>query len=339
MIQGKRGGITLALVLGVGIGVGQGLVTGGQVAWAWAQNEPEPSREEQNLIRVARQVSPAVVTVRQRGGLGSGVIIRSDGVIVTNAHVVGNARQVEVSLADGRRLSGQVLGRDPSVDIAVVRIDASGLPVAPLADSDRLQVGQAAIAIGNPLGLERTVTSGVVSAVNRSPRGFGLDGLIQTDAAINQGNSGGPLLDSRGRVMGINTAVLASNAGATGLGFAVPINLASDVVGQVLTTGRVRRAYLGIESLDIEPELAVQFRLPVREGIVIRAVGRGTPAAQAGLREGDIIVHIDDTQIRQAGDLRRILRARGPGSTIRIHVLRPSGAVTLSANLIEAPAV
>ena len=341
--NGKTSGIVLALTLGVGIGVGQGLVTGGQVAWAWAETEIGAttelarSTEEENLIRVARQASPAVVTVRQRGGLGSGVIVRSDGVIVTNAHVVGNARQVEVSLADGRSFPGLVLGRDPTVDIAVVRIDARGLPVAPLADSDRLEVGQAAIAIGNPLGLERTVTSGVVSAVNRSPRGLGLDGLIQTDAAINQGNSGGPLLDSRGRVIGINTAVLATRAGATGLGFAVPINLANDVVEQVLTTGRVRRAYLGIDYLDIEPELAAQFRLPVTEGIIVRAVGRGTPAALAGIREGDIIVRIEDAQVRKGGDLRRVLRASKPGSTILIRVLRPSGSATLSARLIEAP--
>lgn len=290
--------------------------------------------QEEMTVRVAREATPTVVSVTRQGGSGSGVIVRPNGIVVTNAHVVGNARVVEVSLADGRRFQGTVLERDPTFDIAVVRINANNLPTARIGDSDRLVAGQSAIAIGNPLGLERTVTSGVVSAVNRSPRGFELAGLIQTDAAINPGNSGGPLLDSDGRVIGINTAVL---QGANGLGFAVPINLANDVVQQVLTTGRVLTAFLGVTYADIEPELAAQFRLPVREGIIVRDVAPNTPAARAGIRTADIIQKIGTITITTGGDLRRLLRQTRPGTRVPVVVLRPDGSHTLTVQLEEAP--
>ncbi|HET7600856.1 MAG TPA: trypsin-like peptidase domain-containing protein [Gemmatimonadales bacterium] len=303
-----------------------------------APNEPLPvlagGPSEQNTVQVVRRVSPSVVMVRRGEGLGSGLIVQSDGVILTNAHVVGDAATVEVGLADGRTLEGKVLGRDPTVDVAVVRIDARDLPTIPLADSDHLAVGQTAIAIGNPLGLERTVTEGVVSAINRSPRGFGLDGLIQTDAAISPGNSGGPLINSSGQAIGINTAVI-SAPGASGLGFAIPINLANDIARQVLTTGRITRAFLGIDYRDIGPELARQFRLPVDEGVIVATVGRGTPAAEAGLRPGDIITALDGQAVTQGADLRKAIRGRKPGDTIRLQVLRPDGRHTLTAKLTE----
>lgn len=292
------------------------------------------SGEEQTVIRVARQASPAVVSVETRGGSGSGVIIRQDGVILTNAHVVGRSSIVQIKLADGRELQGWVLGRDTALDIAVVRINATGLPVAPIGNSDELEVGQAAIAIGNPLGLERTVTSGVVSAVNRDPVGFGLGGLIQTDAAINPGNSGGPLLDSSGRVIGINTAVL---RGATGLGFAVPINLANDVAQQLLTTGRISRAFVGISSGDINRELAAQYRLPVSEGIIVLEVVAGSPAARAGIRQGDIIVSLDRTPITMGGDLRREIRERRPSDRVTLGIIRGNQRAEIVVQLIEAP--
>jgi serine protease Do len=290
------------------------------------------------VIRVARQATPAVVAVAVRGGSGSGVIIRRDGVILTNAHVVRNATEVDVGLADGRRVSGRVLGRDPAVDVAVVRIQATDLPAAPLADSDRLEVGQTTIAIGNPIGLDRTVTTGIVSAVNRSPRGFELGGLIQTDAAINPGNSGGPLLDSQGRVIGINTVIV---QGTTGLGFAIPINLARDIAEQVLTTGRIRRTVLGIVPDDLSPELAQQYGLPVREGVIVRQVDPGSPAARAGLQMADIITQIDEQRVTTSGDLRRILRSRRPGDLVRLTVVRVpdrgrATTLTLTARLAEA---
>ena len=295
---------------------------------------------EQTVIGVTQRVSPAVVGVRTRGGAGSGFIIRSDGVLLTNAHVVGNSRMVTVELATGAEVQGTVLGLDVGLDIAVVDIPGNDLPVAPLADSDRLVVGQSAIAIGNPLGLQRTVTTGIISAIRRdlnlgSPV---QDELIQTDAAINPGNSGGPLLNSAGQVIGINTLVLGSGGrgiSPVGLGFAVPINLARDIAEQVVTTGQIRRTYLGIDPRDIEPEMARQFGLPVREGIIVVGVIRGTPAERAGLREGDMITRIDSTPIRNSGDLRRVLRERRPNETVTVSGvrLRPSESFSVKVQL------
>jgi S1-C subfamily serine protease len=340
-------GFIVAVTLAGGIALGASLGPAGldTVKLASAQRAalqivqtPIPlTQTEQTVVDVARLVSPAVVSVGSGRASGSGVVIRPDGVILTNAHVVGNSRSVEIGLADGRRLTGEVLGRDQSVDVAVVRIPARDVPAARIGDSDRLEVGQTAIAIGNPLGLERTVTTGVVSAVNRSPRGFELGGLIQTDAAINPGNSGGPLLDSQGQVIGINTVII---GGTTGLGFAIPINLAANIAEQVLTTGRIVRAYLGIGLGDLNPELARQYGLPVREGIIVLQVEPRSPAAVSGIRVQDIITRIDDEPVRSGGDLRRILRARTPGQSIRLTITRPSPSgwetVNTQARLIEA---
>ena len=338
--------VGMVVVGGLSIGLGIGLAGGARevVTRAWAQDggtrlvavSNGRTAEETSVIRVARQISPAVVSVTRNGASGSGVIIRTDGVILTNAHVVGDERNVTVTLADGRRLPARVLGRDATVDIAVIQATGSNLPSAPLGDSDQLEVGQVAIAIGNPIGLERTVTSGIVSAINRSPRGFELGELIQTDAAINPGNSGGPLLDSEGRVIGINTAVL---RGTTGLGFSVPINLANDVATQILSTGRVRRAFLGIGYRDLPPEVVQQFRLPVQEGIVVTNVLRGSPAGRAGVAIGDIITRINESPITQESDLRRVLRALAPGARATLSITRvgEDRPRRLEVTLIEAP--
>src|SRR5687768_13542135 len=217
-----RQGVGLVAAGCVGIAIGAVVATASRdlVSRAWAQPGAvavaQPGTTEDAVIRIAKQISPAVVSVSRGNSSGSGVFVRRDGVVITNAHVVGNARAVIIGLADGRRLTGTVAGADPLLDIAIVRVPIADAPVAPIGDSDRLEVGQLAIAIGNPLGLERTVTTGVVSAVNRSPRGLQQGGLIQTDAAISVGNSGGPLIDSRGRVIGINTAIL-QGPGASGL--------------------------------------------------------------------------------------------------------------------------
>lgn len=278
---------------------------------------------EQVYMKVARDVSPAVVSVARDGASGSGFFVRKDGIILTNAHVVANAAQVEIGLADGRRMIGDVLGADPSMDVAVVRVDLTDAPVVPLANSDQLQVGQITIAIGNPFGLDRTLTTGVVSAVNRSPKGVQFGGLIQTDAAINPGNSGGPLLDSDGQVIGINSAIFSSSGSSAGVGFAIPINFAQDVVNQLLATGRIRYAVLGVVPSDIYPQLVQQWQLPVSEGIIIQAVDPRSPASAAGLREFDIITSIDDQPVTSAGDLRRLLRERKPGETVSLSLIRP----------------
>ena len=334
----------VALIAAVGIGVGIGLAGRDTIrreldprvfAQAGAEAPIERGAQEQTVIRVARQASPAVVSVSRSGSSGSGVIVRREGIILTNAHVVGTARQVVIGLADGRRVDAEVIGRDPTIDIAVVRMPVTNAPIAPIGDSDRLEVGQDAIAIGNPLGLDRTVTSGVVSAINRSPEGIALEGLIQTDAAISPGNSGGPLLDSQGRVIGINTAVL-SAPGASGLGFAVPINLANDIVQQVITTGRYRRVFVGIQYADIGAEMAEQFDLPVREGIIISAVVPGSPAAAAGIRAQDIVTAINGVRVTRGGDLRRELRGLAPGAVARLARVRPGGRTTVNVRLAEA---
>jgi serine protease Do len=340
--------LALVAVGGVAVGVGVGVAGGARepIERAWAQAQPgaQPVArrtvpllpEEESVIRVARQITPAVVGVSQGAAAGSGIIVRNDGVVLTNAHVVGDARTVTITTADGRQLRGSVLGRDPTVDVAVVRLTERNLPLAPIGDSDQLVVGQQAIAIGNPVGLERTVTTGIISAVNRSPRGFELGGLIQTDAAINPGNSGGPLLDSQGRVIGITTAIL---RGTTGLGFAIPINLANDVANQILTTGRVRRAFLGVGYRDLLPEVAQQYQLPVREGVIVVSVARSTPAQRAGLELGDIIIRIDDTPITNSGDLVRTLRSLQPGATVTLRYVRVGengGERTARVQLSEA---
>jgi S1-C subfamily serine protease len=328
-----------ALALGVGLGAGQIIGGASGIVQAVETRAERPvvaaSADEDAVIRVAQQVSPAVVGIMHRGGSGSGVIVRADGIIITNAHVVQNARQVQVELADGRSLAGEVLGRDPRIDIAVVRIGATNLPAATLGDSDVVQVGQSAIAIGNPYGFERTVTRGVVSAVDRTLQGSALINLIQTDAAINPGNSGGPLLDSQGRVIGINTAVW-NPAIATGLGFAVPINDANNAVQQLLTTGRIVRAYMGVSYLPITPALAAQFRLPTQQGLILRLVERGSPADRAGLLPGDIIVQADGVAITQDADFQRILRAKQPGEQLALGFVRNGRTMQATLTLIGA---
>lgn len=331
-----------AIIFAAGIALGSSSLVARPVVRT-ADAQPKPSQapltpEEQTVIRVARQVTPTVVSIIvPQYGSGTGVVIRRDGMILTNAHVVGTARSVQVGLADGRKVTGTVLGRDVGLDVAVVRIPISDAPVATLGNSDQLQVGQLAIAIGNPLGLERTVTTGVVSAVNRPGRNLGGETFIQTDAAISPGNSGGPLVDSRGNLIGINSAELLGQ-GVSGLGFAIPINTAMAMASQVLTTGRYVRPFLGIAFNDVDENLATQFRLPVSQGVIITDVQRGSPAAAGGLRDQDIITRVNDTPVAMGGDLRRVLRGMKPGDTVRLTVVRPpDGArATLSVRLGRA---
>ncbi|CAN5616738.1 hypothetical protein BH23GEM10_BH23GEM10_06050 [soil metagenome] len=351
-------GVCLAAALGVGIGAGQAVFMDGSgtagPGTVSATNAATPVNTaaatspamtpEETIIDITRRVSPAVVSITTPYGTGSGVIIRDDGVILTNAHVLVNARTrgvvrtAEVGLANGKTYTGQVLGTAPDLDIAVIRIDAEDLPAAPLANSDELLVGQSAIAIGNPQGFERTVTTGIVSALNRSlgqTGTVGYDELIQTDAAINPGNSGGPLLDSSGRVIGINTAVLRQSVG---LGFAIPINLAADVADQILTTCRVVRAFFGIQYQDNEADLARVYRLPVATGIIVGNLGGGTPAADGGIRPGDIITQMGGATIRDGGDFRRLLRETRPGTVVAVEGFRANGQpFTTEVRLTERP--
>jgi serine protease Do len=293
--------------------------------------------EEQRIIAAVKAIEPAVVSVNPGRG-GSGVIIREDGIILTNNHVVARG-PISVELANRDRLSAKLLGRDEGLDLAVIQVPRQGLPVARRGDSDRLEPGQTAIAVGDPLGFERTVTRGVVSATHRlvDDERPGMENMIQTDAAINPGNSGGPLIDSSGRVIGINTLIIASRGGSPrGLGFAIPINTAADMIHQIEQYGRVIQPRLGVVATDIPEQVAAEFRMTVRDGALLNSVLEGSPAARAGLKAGDIVTHINGKRIQDGGDLRRVLRSMKPGDRVELIVMREGRAVNTAARLEEA---
>ncbi len=268
---------------------------------------------------------------RVQEGSGSGFIIREDGLILTNAHVVEGADEVAVKLKDGRSFSGEVLGQDPVTDVAVIKIDADTLPVVPIGDSDQLLPGEWAIAIGNPLGLDNTVTVGIISATGRSSLEVGVPdkrvGFIQTDAAINPGNSGGPLLNGRGEVVGMNTAIIGD---AQGLGFSIPINQAQRLANQLISKGRVQHPFLGIQMLTLTPEVANQFRetpntgfdLNIEQGVLIAGVLENSPAESAGLKAGDVIQKVGNQPISTAQDVQDRVAESEVGEALAIEVNR-----------------
>jgi S1-C subfamily serine protease len=277
-------------------------------------------------------------------GQGSGFIIDSSGIIVTNAHVVDRADSVRVTLKDGRTFSGEVRGSDEVTDLAVVKIEGDNLPVSPLGDSDQVQVGDWAIAVGNPLGLDNTVTLGIVSTLNRSSALVGIPDkrleFIQTDAAINPGNSGGPLLNARGEVIGINTAI---RANANGIGFAIPINLAKDITNRLARGESVSHPYLGVQIATLTPDLAKQNNddpnssiiLPEVNGVLIVGVMQNTPAAQAGLRRGDVITQVDGQAVTTADQLQTLVDRSGVGRTLRLRVQRGDRTQQISVRTAE----
>jgi S1-C subfamily serine protease len=283
------------------------------------------------VVGVADRLGPAVVRLdvqangKRRAGSGSGVIVAPDGLVLTNSHVVGGSGQVAVTTIDGRNLTARVVGDDPDTDLALVRVDAPAtLPFAPLGDSKRLRRGQLVVAIGNPLGFESTVTAGVVSALGRSLRsqtGRLMEDLIQTDAALNPGNSGGPLVSSNGEVVGINTAVI---MGAQGICFAVAANTASFVLGELIRHGRVRRAYIGISAQQTAIPRRLQLAADVVQpsGAMIATSEQGAPANRAGLLTGDIIFALDGQKVTGADDLIRLLTGDRIGREIEMEVLR-----------------
>jgi S1-C subfamily serine protease len=300
------------------------------------------------VTEVARRVSPAVVNIevshgesakRGRGGSGSGFIFTPDGFILTNSHVVHGAGRIDAALPDGRRFAAELVGDDPETDLAIVRIDAPGLPHAVLGDSAALQVGQLVVAIGNPYGFQYTVTAGVVSATARSFRsssGRLIDNIIQTDAALNPGNSGGPLTNGRGEVVGVNTAVILP---AQGLCFAIPSNTASFVAGQLIQSGRVRRSYIGLGGQDVPlHRRIVRFhRLAGEGGVLAVQIEPAAPAARAGLLEGDIIVEFDGQPVEHIDTLHRLLTEERVGKPCPITVLRQREKLTLQITPAETP--
>jgi S1-C subfamily serine protease len=296
---------------------------------------------------VVDAVSPAVVRIDMmrkggaRAGAGSGVIVSPDGLILTNAHVVEAGRRAEVTTLEGRRLAAAILGRDPDTDLALLRVhDSASLPFARLGDSKRLKRGQIAIAIGNPLGFDASVTAGIVSALGRTltaKNGRMIDDVIQTDAALNPGNSGGPLVSSSGEVIGINTAVI---MGAQGICFAVAANTADFVLGEIVRHGRVRRAYMGVGAATyaLPRRVALRLRLDQATGAVVTAVEQKSPADEAGLLTGDIILAIDGVSVAGADDLVRLLDAERMDRVVAVDVLRRSDQRRFWVGLTERKA-
>jgi S1-C subfamily serine protease len=281
--------------------------------------EPDPREREaldaysNVVVRVAEMLRPAVVNLRsgrgRREGTGSGILFTPDGFLLTNSHVVQGSERVRVRLGDGREVGGRVVGNDPWTDLAIVQAEEANLPHAALGDSSRLRVGQLVVAIGSPLGFESTVTAGVISALGRTLRGITghlVDNVIQTDAALNPGNSGGPLVDSRGQVIGINTAIVRP---AQGLCFAIPINMAKHILPQLLQHGRVVRGYLGLHARNVPlpPNLAQRFELTQTGAVEVMAIEPGGPADQAGILEEDLIVTLGEQATTCVDDLHKLL--------------------------------
>ena len=307
------------------------------------------------VAAIARAVVPTVVSIEVSrggsGGTGSGVIIARDGYIVTNEHVVGGAEDVRVTLADGTTADAEIVGTDDDTDLAVIKIRATDLPVAQLGRSNNLQVGDPVVVIGSPLGLAGTVTSGIISALNRSldlpPQGDQgpsvLVNAIQTDAAINPGNSGGALVDRAGRVIGISTAIasigglIGGGGGSISIGFAIPIDEARAVSQEIIRTGRATHPFLGITGNDLTPETAERFGIAARQGAIVMAVAEGGPADAAGLKARDIIVRLGSQKIASMGDLIGAIRAHRVGETVEVAYVRDGREATVRVTLAQKP--
>jgi serine protease Do len=348
-------GLVLGLVLGL---------SGGWLGSSLANSTPVPAfvpvqlrLESGSFARLAEAVKPAVINVNTGGkgaarspfehgpgdgdrtprrGLGSGVIIDPAGVALTNAHVVGGASEVDVTLLDGTKHRAKVMGVDRKTDLAVLRIDANGQRLAflPLGDSNAVQVGDWVLAVGSPFGLQATVTSGIVSAKARQIGAGPYDDYLQTDAAINPGNSGGPLVNMRGEVIGINTAIV---RGGSGIGFAIPAIMARQIATQLIDNGKVTRGWLGVVLQPLTPELAASFGAEGRKGALVSEVSPGSPAAKAGLVAGDVLLEVDGHKVENPGDVARAVALVTPGRKAKVSVWRDKAQKSVEVVLGEAP--
>jgi serine protease Do len=281
------------------------------------------------------QINPRLP--RQQG-IGSGVIVTRDGYLLTNNHVVDGADEVKVTLQDGREFTAKVIGRDPKSDVAVIKIDAKDLPAVPMADSDKVEVGDVVLAVGNPFGIGQTVTKGIVSATGRAGTiGLDYEDFIQTDAAINPGNSGGALVDADGRLIGINTAILSRSGGNQGIGFAIPSNLARDVMGSLIREGHVTRGYLGVMVQDVTPPLAKEFKLKDTHGALVGDVVPKSPAEKAGVKDGDIILDFNGKTVTDSRHLKLEAARAQPGETVPLTILRDGQTKKLEITVKELP--
>jgi serine protease Do len=330
-------------------------------------------RQNQAYERIAKAVTPAIAAIQstkvvkqqqlplmdpsfrqffgdrfpqeeRQHALGSGVIVSSNGYIVTNSHVVAQATDIQVLLSDKRTFKGKIVGADPQTDVAVIKIDASGLPAVPFGDSNQLKVGDTVMAFGNPFGQYFTVTRGIVSALGRSGMGIeGFENFIQTDAAINPGNSGGALVNVRGQVVGINTAILSGNSdqdgegGSVGIGFAIPSSMAQHVIESLIKTGKVTRGYMGITIQSLDEGLAKQFKAPDIGGALVEDLIVGGPAEKAGIKNGDVIRKLNGQQIGDSGQFTAMVTNLNPGAEVTVDTLRDGKPLTIKAILGERP--
>ncbi|MBI3802663.1 MAG: trypsin-like peptidase domain-containing protein [Nitrospirae bacterium] len=327
------------------------------------------SADEENTIDIYQRVNASVVNITSIAvtydfflnpipseASGSGSIIDKKGYILTNNHVIRDSQRLEVTLADGSKWPGQLIGSDPQTDLAVIKVNVPSerLTTIQIGSSDGIRPGQKVLAIGNPFGLERTLTSGIISSVRKSIKASDLemDEVIQIDAAINPGNSGGPLLDSDGKMIGINTAIFTPSGGSVGIGFAIPINAAKRVLNELITKGYVAYAWIGIDTQSLIPEFAEALSAPVRRGVIVARVARGGPAAQAGIRGGtqrvevgnailvvggDIIVAIDGEPVESAEEFHRFMRTKRPGERIRLTLFRGREKKEVEVKLGDRP--
>jgi serine protease Do len=277
--------------------------------------------------------------LRREQSLGSGVIVSADGVIITNNHVVAQAEKIRVALKDGRELEAKLVGSDPKSDVAVLRVDAKDLPAIAVADSSKIRIGDLVLAIGNPFGIGQTVTMGIISAVGRANIGItDYEDFIQTDAAINPGNSGGALVNMDGQLVGINTAIVSRSGGYQGIGFAIPSNMAMQVKDAILQHGKVIRGWLGVAIQDVTEELSKSLDVPAKSGVLISDVTPGSPAANAGLKRGDVITSIDGVKTTDSAHLRNLVALAGKGKKVKVELLRDGKAKSVEVTLGEQPA-
>jgi S1-C subfamily serine protease len=380
------GSLVFAALLGGGaaVGISAALGVGGDAdtvvttVAAAATTTETPSTFEASetgakpVQQIYEEAGPGVVQVTTSGvdssnpyfgpqatsSLGSGFVVDRDGYIVTNYHVIEDAQEIEVNFSGDDRVPATIVGSDPSTDLAVLKIDAQSraLTPLPLGNSDDVHVGDAVVAIGNPFGLERSVTAGIVSALQRditAPNGYTIDKVIQTDAPINQGNSGGPLLNARGEVIGVNSQISSETGGNVGIGFAVPVNTVKQVVSQIKESGKVEHAYLGVQMQEITPELAETVNVPVDEGVMIVGVVEGSPADEAGLQGGDqqvivggrsyvlggdIVTRADGQPVTSPDDLRSMIMEKSPGDSMTLDIQRGQSPRTVIVTLGQQPA-
>ena len=275
---------------------------------------------------------------RRASSLGSGVIVSNQGYVLTNFHVIESADEIEVLLSDNRKASAKIVGGDPETDLAVIKIDLPNVPTIVFGRPEAASVGDVVLAIGNPYGVGQTVTLGIVSALGRSQLGIStFENFIQTDAAINPGNSGGALVDAQGRLLGINTAIYSRSGGSAGIGFAIPANMARQVMDQIIANGTVTRGFIGIEPQEITPELAESFKLPKDQGVLIAGVVRNGPADKAGIKPGDVLIEVEGAAVRDAAGMLNLIAQLTPGSSSRLKLVRQGQSVELAVTVGKRP--